>query len=171
LRRRAQASRDEIVRGGDELVVRPQTRRAWKVSHDAVIFHVTPRSLSMNAEKYTAGISTAHLVMSRAPTALLVLLCGIAGTAAAAWAATPTEDVPSVSVKYDPRSLNTDEGAKAVYRHLVKAAEAVCPGVNTGSLVASAAVLQCRQEAVARAIRQINDPRLAALGDRSTKTG
>jgi len=125
----------------------------------------------MNAQKFPAARSAANDTVSRVPIALLVLLCGISGLAAAAGAASPPDAVPSISIKYDPRTLSTDEGAKLVYRHLVKAAEEVCPGVTTGTLLPSAAVLQCRQEAVTRAIRQINDPRLAALVDRSTKTG
>jgi UrcA family protein len=123
----------------------------------------------MTTQISTATTTIVKAASSRTPIALLMLLC--AAGAATAGAATPPANVPSITVKYDPRSLTSDAGAKAVYRHLVRAAEEVCPGPVTGSLIVSSAVLECRKEAVARAIRQIDNPRLAALGDRFAKTG
>ena len=101
--------------------------------------------------------------------ALVMVLCGLLG--AAAGAATPEDPAPSIVIKYDPRSLATDAGTTAVYRRLVKAAEAVCPGAAPGSRIPSAAAYTCRQQAVARAVHLINNPRLVALGAPREKTG
>ena len=59
----------------------------------------------------------------------LMLLCGIVGAACsgAASAATSDDDVPSVAIHYDPQSLDTDSGARALYRRIVNAAAEVCP--------------------------------------------
>jgi len=104
---------------------------------------------------------------------LLMVLMGLVGasSASAVDAATPDDPLPGIAVKYDPQSLATDTGAKAVYQRLVKAAEAVCPDPFTGSRLVSIATEQCRQRAIARAVRQINNPRLAALGGPRMKTG
>lgn len=104
---------------------------------------------------------------------LLLVLCGLIGAscAGAAAAATPDDPLPGIAVKYDPQSLTTDMGAKAVYQRLVKAAEAVCPDPFTGSRLVSNATEQCRQRAIARAVRQINSPRLAALCGWRIKAG
>jgi UrcA family protein len=104
---------------------------------------------------------------------LLMVLGGLIGAscASAVYAATPGDPPPGVAVTYDPQSLATDAGAKAVYRRLVKAAEAVCPAPFSGSRLVSHATQECRQLAIARAVRQINNPRLAALCGSRTKTG
>jgi UrcA family protein len=117
--------------------------------------------------------STAAATVSRPRVTLLMVLCGIAGAAAAGAvsAATTEEAVPRIAVKYDPNSLATDAGAKAVYRRLVLAAREVCPDVFSGSRLVSNVTRQCREEAVARAVQQINNPRLAAIDASHVKTG
>lgn len=117
--------------------------------------------------------ATTQVVVSRPQVTLLMILCGIVGTATAgAVSAATTEDAaPSIAVHYDARSLETDAGAKAVYRRLVKAAEEVCPVANSGSRLVSEVIVQCRQQAVARAVHQINNPRLAAISAPGLKTG
>jgi len=94
---------------------------------------------------------------------LMMLLCGFAG------AATP-EDVPSTVVRYAPASLATDGGTKALYRRLVKAAEDVCPTPHSSRIIPEA-VLECRDQAVARAVQQIGNPALAALHAGIAKRG
>jgi UrcA family protein len=117
--------------------------------------------------------STTQVTVSRPEVTLLMVLCGIVGTAAAGAvsAAMPADPAPSLAVHYDAQSLATDAGAKAVYLRLVRAAETVCPAVNTGSRLVSNVILQCRQQAIARAVHQINNPRLAALSSPRPKTG
>ncbi len=103
----------------------------------------------------------------------LMVLCGLVGTAAAgaAGAVVPDDAAPSVAVHYSAAKLATDDGARSVYHAIVKAAEQVCPDVQTGSRLVGSATLQCRQEAVARAVRQINNERLAQLYTNRTKRG
>ncbi len=68
----------------------------------------------------------------------------------------------SVTVHYNAQSLDTDSGARAVYRKLVKAAVEVCPQDDSAHFIRSA-VRQCREESVARAVYKINNQRLAAV--------
>ncbi len=103
---------------------------------------------------------------------LAMILCGIVSAAgmAAASAATQEANVPSLVVKYDPASLLTDAGAHTVYRKIVAAAEEVCPA-NSGSVILSAAVHQCRAQSIARAVMEINNSRLAAIHDSASRKG
>ena len=109
---------------------------------------------------------------SRARVAL-VLLGSLAGVmaAGAAGAATPDRDVPSVVVKFDELTLDTDKGVNQLYRRIVYAAKQVCPDGTMRDLSASRRVEQCRKQAVARAIQQIDNPRLAALHAVRSKSG
>ena len=95
----------------------------------------------------------------------LMLLCGIVGAACsgAASAATSDDDVLSVAIHYDRQSLDTDSGARALYRLLVNTAAEVCPQDSGSPHWISDAVRRCREESVARAVLKINNPRLAAI--------
>jgi UrcA family protein len=101
---------------------------------------------------------------SRAKFGLLVL-GSIAGlmAAGAASAAGPDGDVPTAVVKYSQESLATDEGVKTLYRRITAAAKEVCPEASIRSFALQSQVEQCRDQAIARAIRQIDNSRLAAL--------
>jgi UrcA family protein len=115
-------------------------------------------------------ISAKEVAVSRTSVTLLMILCGIAG-ATAAGAATPNEDVPTLKVRYTADTLETDHGAKVLYTRLVHAAEQVCPAEFTGSRLVSPSVQTCRDQAVARAVHQINNSRLAAVYSATTKRG
>ena len=103
---------------------------------------------------------------------LLMLLCGLvaSGVAGAADGPTPDRDGPSLTVQFFRPTLATDDGARAVYRRIVRAAETVCP-LQSGSPFVTKAVKACRKEAVARAVRDIGSIRLAALHATSAKRG
>ncbi|HWG68622.1 MAG TPA: UrcA family protein [Steroidobacteraceae bacterium] len=93
-----------------------------------------------------------------------LLLAGAIGylmAAGTASAADPAGDPPSVVVRFSSDELTTDSGAHAVYRRLVAAAYKVCPQ-NDYSIWLSERVRACRAQAIARAVAQINSPRLAA---------
>jgi UrcA family protein len=109
---------------------------------------------------------------SRAKLGLLVLgsLAGIMGAGAAS-AAGLDSDVPSIVVKYSDQNLATDDGALALYRRLTSAAKRVCPDASTKDLSRLAIAQRCQNEAVARAIRQIDNSRLAALHAAHSKNG
>jgi UrcA family protein len=103
----------------------------------------------------------------------LLVLGSLAGVMAggAAGAASPDSDVPTIVVKYSEQSLATDAGVHAVYRQIMHAAEKVCPDAWTRNLGRMRIVDECRDQAVARAIRQIDNSRLAALYAARTKNG
>jgi UrcA family protein len=115
---------------------------------------------------------TARAAGPRAKFGLLMLgaFAGVMG-AGAAGAASPDSDVPSVVVKYSEQSLATDEGVHALYRRITNAAKQVCPDASSRSLSRQSQVEQCRDQAIARAIRQIDNSRLAALHAVHSKNG
>ena len=108
---------------------------------------------------------------SRAKFALL--LGGLAGLMAvgAAGAAVPDSDVPSVVVKYSPETLASKVGVNDLYRRITFAARQVCPDALIRDLAAQRHVEACRNQAVARAIQQIDNPSLAALHATHSKNG
>jgi UrcA family protein len=103
----------------------------------------------------------------------LLLLGSIAGIMAAggASAARLDSDGLSVVVKYSEQSLATDDGVYALYRRITAAANRVCPDAGTRDLGLKAKIEQCRNESIARAIRQIDNSRLAALHAARSKNG
>lgn len=117
--------------------------------------------------------STTGVAVSRPKITLLMVLCGLVGVTSvgAVNAATPAENVPSITVRFDPQSLETDSGARAVYRRLETAAKAVCPDPVQSRPFASRAVEHCREQAVARAVHAIDSPRLAEIYTTSAKRG
>jgi UrcA family protein len=114
--------------------------------------------------------STKQVTVSRPKITLLMVLCGVVGVAASgAVGASNLDDGPGFSIKYSPESLNTDAGVRALYSRIVRAAEDACP-IPTGTRVISSTVKECRAQSVARAVHQINNPRLAALLADNTKS-
>jgi UrcA family protein len=136
------------------------------VSHERVINH-----LEGNLDMSTENLEVDRV--ARPTVTLLMVLCGIvlsSAVATSAGAATTDAAVPSTTVRYNAGSLATDSGARAVYRRIVNAAENVCPQ-QSGSPFINAAIKECRDQAVARAVRAVNNPRLAALYATSTNRG
>jgi UrcA family protein len=78
-------------------------------------------------------------------------------------AATPEENPPSMVVKYSAQDLNTQSGLNQLYHRLARAAIQVCPEASSFDLSQQAKVAKCRDQALARAIRQIDNAQLAAL--------
>lgn len=103
----------------------------------------------------------------------LLMLGSLAGlmAAGAAGAASPDRDLPSVVVKYSDQSLATDDGVNALYRRITQAAKQVCPEVPIRELGLWSQVKECRAQAIARAIGQIGNSRLAALHAVRSKNG
>jgi UrcA family protein len=115
---------------------------------------------------------TARSPGSRAKFALLMVgsLVGVLGLGAAS-AATHDRDVPAVVVKYSELNLSTDAGVNTLYHRIMYAARQVCPDESIRDLKAHEQVAVCRDQAIARAIRQINNSRLAALYASHSKNG
>jgi UrcA family protein len=94
-----------------------------------------------------------------------------AAAVGAASAATQDDSVvPTLKVKYDPQSLTTEQGARQLYQRLRNAASEVCPDSTQGRLF-QGPVLECRKQALARAVMQINNPRLVAVYQSRMKNG
>jgi UrcA family protein len=102
---------------------------------------------------------------------LAMLMCGIGAVAAAgmASAATPDLDTPTIAVKYDAATLDTNDGARQLYARLATAAVEVCPAYDTHWI--SHQVEVCRQHAIENAVAKVHNPRLAAIYQNATKRG
>ena len=102
----------------------------------------------------------------RALTTLAVAAFTAAGGLGApmvATAAQPAVEAPQVTISYSPHELASEQGTRALYRRIRTAAESVCPGWNSRDLDEWAASRECQSRAVAQAIGQIGNARLAAL--------
>jgi UrcA family protein len=95
--------------------------------------------------------------------ALVLIGCVLGVGSSMAHAATTADEVPSVAVQYSTIDLSSDEGALNLYRRIATAAQAVCPNADPRDLDAFALSKSCRSEAIARAIRDVRSPRLAAV--------
>lgn len=95
---------------------------------------------------------------------LTVLASGLVGLGASvAGAATATDEGPAVSVNYSDLNLATEQGTVALYKRIVSAARQVCPA-NTGPNARLAAEARhCVDQAVARAVRDVQSAKLAEL--------
>jgi UrcA family protein len=107
----------------------------------------------------------------RAKFGLLVLSSFAGLMAAGAASAGSPDDVPTAVVKYSEQSLATDEGVQTLYRRITAAARQVCPEASIRSFALQKQVEQCRDQAITRAIRQIDNSRLAALHAAHSKNG
>jgi UrcA family protein len=103
----------------------------------------------------------------------MLLLGGLAGlaTVSAVQASPAVSDVPALVVKYDPATLETDGGARALYYRLRVAAEQVCPAQPSETRLPNEKVVKCRQQAIAAAVRNIHSQRLAAIFAAHSKSG
>jgi UrcA family protein len=78
-------------------------------------------------------------------------------------AASPATDVPSVVVRYADLDLATDQGVRTLYTRIARAALKVCPDAPISDLNAVAQARTCQRQAIARAVRDVNRPMLAAV--------
>jgi UrcA family protein len=117
--------------------------------------------------------NTPQVQVSHRKITMAMIVCGMLGAAfiGAASAATADDGAPSITVRYNPQSLDTESGARALYSRLVKAAVEVCPQGSDSHHWISRQVRACREQAVARAVFQVNNPRLAAVYATSSKSG
>jgi UrcA family protein len=103
--------------------------------------------------------------------ALMLAGCLLAIASSMAHAVTITDGVPSVTVKYSDLNLSTDEGATRLYTRIRGAAREVCPDTNPRDLKTFADSKACQSAAIARAVREIQSPRLAAVYSTRTNQG
>jgi UrcA family protein len=89
--------------------------------------------------------------------------CVLAGSLGVAQAATPSDDVPTVVVRYGDLDLSTQEGAQTLYKRISSAARQVCPAGDPRVLARFDYSRNCRAAAIARAVSNVHSSRLAAL--------
>ncbi|HEY7888428.1 MAG TPA: UrcA family protein [Steroidobacteraceae bacterium] len=83
-------------------------------------------------------------------------------------ASQPSADELQTNVYYDRRDLSTERRTRALYRRIVSAAQEVCPGSDSLSPRVVGASQECQRQAIARAVGQIGNARLAAIDARAT---
>jgi UrcA family protein len=89
---------------------------------------------------------------------------GVIGAVASAHANTAdTADVPAVTVRYADLNLSTEQGSLVLYGRIVAAARQVCEIDDIRDLRALHLAKACREEAIARAVRDVNSPMLASV--------
>lgn len=116
------------------------------------------QSVSSRPRAATAALAALGIVA----TATLLALPGVAS------ADQPAANGLQTNVYYNLRDLSTERGTRALYRRIVNAAQAVCPGYDSQWGTAVAASQECQRQAIARAIGQIGNARLAAIDARAT---
>jgi UrcA family protein len=96
----------------------------------------------------------------RAPTVLIGLaaLCALSGCALPVVA-----QVPTVTLTYRTTDLATERGVQILYRRIEQAARQVCPEYDPLDLRGASLSRVCRERAIADAVRQIGNPRLATI--------
>jgi UrcA family protein len=121
----------------------------------------TLKSNSSSLQQFAAAAAAVAAVIA------LSALTGAAFAADASGAAAPgaaDTDVPSVVVRFDAHSLDTERGTREVYRRIVSAARSVCPDDdNTRDLQRLSVAQQCQKAAVARAVALVHHQRLAEI--------
>jgi UrcA family protein len=113
-------------------------------------------------------MNTAHLHLrpsGRAGLRVAALAAGIvaASVAGVSAAATSATDAPSVIVHYADLDLATPQGAQTLYRRIAAAARKVCPNTDQRDLAAVAQNRNCREQAIAGAVRDVDRPLLASV--------
>ncbi len=103
--------------------------------------------------------------------AAVLAACLLSVSFGVAHAATTTDDVPTVVVAYSDLDLGTENGVRTLYKRISNAADQVCPFEYTQDPKRLASFKSCRDAAIARAVRQIKSPALAALSAEHVKRG
>jgi len=113
--------------------------------------------------RLTAQISSRRPALTTLAAVIGLTTAALLGTPTLATAAQPAADVPQTTLYYSLRDLASHQGTQALYARIVAAAQSVCPGWDSRDLGEVAASRQCQRQAVARAIGQIGDARLASV--------
>lgn len=93
----------------------------------------------------------------------LSLLAGCAASGAIGSAHAASADAAALTVRYSDLNLSTQEGARILYGRIVAAAYQVCAADNMLDLDAMATARVCREQVIAKAVRDINSPTLALV--------
>lgn len=83
-----------------------------------------------------------------------------------AWASISDTQTRSVTLRFDPRDLNTDKGASHLLSRISGAASKVCDNGGSMLQLESSSYRACRNEAIARAVGDVNRPTVTAVYNR-----
>lgn len=87
--------------------------------------------------------------------------------AAPARAGIAETETHSITLRFDPRDLNTTQGAERLLSRVSGAATRVCdPGGSFALMIEDGSYRVCRQDAIARAVADVHRPTLTAAFDR-----
>ena len=83
------------------------------------------------------------------------------------WASTSEAQFPSVTLRFDPRDLNSDKGTDRLLSRISGAANKVCnEGGSILEFIESGSFRVCRDDAIANAVAQVNRPTVTAAYNR-----
>jgi UrcA family protein len=100
----------------------------------------------------------------------VLFAAGAVASVGAVGAAIAADSSPKMLVRFSQQDLNSEEGIQKVYLKIRRAAEDVCPAIETGTYLASERTLKCRQTAIASAVDAIHNKRLAEVASASKKS-
>jgi UrcA family protein len=106
--------------------------------------------------------ATSKLTTFRRSLALAGAVAALTVTATS-FAAPNSAGTLSVTVRYSDLNLGTAAGANALYHRISAAARQVCPDSYSRDLGMLAASERCQANAIAQAVRELNNPQLAAV--------
>ena len=117
--------------------------------------------------RLASNVSSRPRVLAALAAVSALTTAALLATPTIASAAQPSAGAPATTVYYNFGELATDQGTHALYQRITRAAAAVCPAYDPLDLDAWSASRECQRQAVARAIRQIGNSRLAAVYHRA----
>ena len=120
--------------------------------------------MNTNTAFNTAKTQTAVALGAVAALLLGFAMIPVAGAASA-------DEPPTVTVRYDAQSLETETGARAIYEKIASAARRVCVENSPHDLQAFHEAYLCRQAVIARAVEQIHHPRLVEIATKRANRG
>jgi UrcA family protein len=95
--------------------------------------------------------------------AVVMLICLF--VVSRAFASAPSDQVSSETVKFQDLNLGASAGVSALYQRIHAAAQRVCSEHSVRSLANVYREKTCTDEAVARAVKQVNVPALTAYSE------
>ena len=134
---------DERTRQSD--ICRRHTRCKLRSREDCIRKLRTDQEITMN--------------LSRAAIMTTVAVIGFALSAAAS----AGTDTPTLTVKYNDLNVESEQGARELYSRLRTASRHVCSAFEGRELRQRAAWKECYQEALTKAVMDLNVERLTAL--------
>jgi UrcA family protein len=94
------------------------------------------------------------------------LVAAVCATLAVGLSAAANADVlvgPDITVRYENRTLDTEQGASRLLKRIEGAAATVCARLDHGSLASRRNALNCSRKLTADAVGKVNHPMLLAV--------